>query len=67
MEPTQGYFLCVGGMEWGEWEERDLEGVRRGKEELTEFGIREGTEWARLVVRLGEAAERPPRRGEAET
>ena len=51
----------------GEWEGRDLEGVRRGKEELTEFGMREGTVWGREVVRLGEAAESAPRRGEAET
>ena len=31
------------GGECGEWEGRDLEGVRRGKVELTEFGMSEGT------------------------
>jgi len=55
------------GGEWGEWELRDLEGASRGKEELTEEGISDGTEWAREVVRLGEAADRPPSRGEADT
>ena len=35
-----------------------------GKVELTVVGISEGTEWAREVVRLGEAADSPSR-GEA--
>ena len=32
------------GGEWGEWEVRDLLGVRRGKVEVTVVGMREGTE-----------------------
>ena len=44
---------------------RDLAGVKMGKEEVTVVGISEGTECAREVVRLAEAAESPPSRGEA--
>ena len=56
------------GGEWGEWEGRDLEGVRRGKEEVTVAGMSEGTEGtecAREVVRLAEVADSPPSRLEA--